>query len=340
MSVPVIAFFNSKGGVGKTTLVYHLAWMFADLGLSVVAADLDPQANLTAAFLDDHAVEKIWEENAELMIYGCLMPLIEGTGDVAQPALFRISDGLALIGGDLRLSSLEEEFASGWAQRLSGSRHAFLVTSALWRIIQEAAKRANANLVVVDLGPNLGSLNRSALVSTDWVVIPISLDPYTLPGLKGVGATLRRWRKEWEDRLSRQPMANIQLPSGRMEPLGYVVLQHSVRLDRPVKAYDTWINRIPTEYRENVLFSKGDAASTIQNDTHNLALIRHYRSLVPMAQEARKPVFHLKPADGAIGAHLQAAHEAYNDFKALALRIADGAGIAIPNAEIFFTNPR
>ena len=47
-----IAFFNNEGGVGKTSLVYHLAWMYADLGLSVLAADLDPQANLTTMFLD------------------------------------------------------------------------------------------------------------------------------------------------------------------------------------------------------------------------------------------------------------------------------------------------
>ncbi len=52
MKIPVIAFFNNKGGVGKTTIVYHLAWMFADQNLKVIAADLDPQSNLTAAFLD------------------------------------------------------------------------------------------------------------------------------------------------------------------------------------------------------------------------------------------------------------------------------------------------
>jgi len=45
-----IAFFNNKGGVGKTTLVYHLAWMFADMGHDVIAADLDPQSNLTSMF--------------------------------------------------------------------------------------------------------------------------------------------------------------------------------------------------------------------------------------------------------------------------------------------------
>ena len=62
MSTPVIAFFNNKGGVGKTSLVYHLAWMYAELGTRVVAVDLDPQANLTAAFLDEDRLEELWPD--------------------------------------------------------------------------------------------------------------------------------------------------------------------------------------------------------------------------------------------------------------------------------------
>ena len=57
--VRTIAFFNNKGGVGKTTLVQHLAWMYAELGLSVVAADLDPQANLSAVLLDEDRLEAL-----------------------------------------------------------------------------------------------------------------------------------------------------------------------------------------------------------------------------------------------------------------------------------------
>ena len=57
MSIPVLTFFNNKGGVGKTSLVYHLAWMLNDLGHRVLACDLDPQANLTAAFLDEERLE-------------------------------------------------------------------------------------------------------------------------------------------------------------------------------------------------------------------------------------------------------------------------------------------
>jgi chromosome partitioning protein len=48
-----IVFFNNKGGVGKTSMVFHLAWMFRDMGHSVLAVDLDPQSNLTSIFLDD-----------------------------------------------------------------------------------------------------------------------------------------------------------------------------------------------------------------------------------------------------------------------------------------------
>jgi cellulose biosynthesis protein BcsQ len=73
VSVPTIAFFNNKGGVGKTSLVYHLAWMYDELGLSVVAADLDPQASLTAGFLDEERLEEVWPDGSHRMtIYGCI----------------------------------------------------------------------------------------------------------------------------------------------------------------------------------------------------------------------------------------------------------------------------
>ncbi len=58
-----VGFFNNKGGVGKTSIVYHLAWVFADLGVNVVAADFDPQANLTSMFLEEERLEKLWPES-------------------------------------------------------------------------------------------------------------------------------------------------------------------------------------------------------------------------------------------------------------------------------------
>lgn len=51
-----IAFFNNNGGVGKTSLVYHLSHMFTERGISVLAVDLDPQANLTSMFINDERI--------------------------------------------------------------------------------------------------------------------------------------------------------------------------------------------------------------------------------------------------------------------------------------------
>ena len=45
-----IAVFNNKGGVGKTTLTYHLGCALAELGHKTLLVDLDPQSNLTLFF--------------------------------------------------------------------------------------------------------------------------------------------------------------------------------------------------------------------------------------------------------------------------------------------------
>ncbi len=105
------------------------------------------------------------------------------------------------------------------------------------------------------------------------------------------------------------------------------MLQHSVRMDRLVRASDRWIASIPGDYR-NAVLGEADTESTLASeDPYRLALIKHYRSLMPMAQEVHKPIFHLKPADGAIGAHVRAVQSAYIDFKQLALAIAERVGL-------------
>ncbi|MFV0437190.1 MAG: hypothetical protein ACK5PS_07350 [Desulfopila sp.] len=89
-----------------------------------------------------------------------------------------------------------------------------------------------------------------------------------------------------------------------MQVIGYLCQQHSVRLDRPVKAYDKWVKRIPNVYREAVLGEAPSKTIKQENDPYCLATIKHYRSLIPMAQEHRKPIFNLTSADGAIGVNV------------------------------------
>lgn len=331
MSTTVIAFFNNKGGVGKTSLVYHLAWMLADLGVRTLAADLDPQANLTAAFLDEDQLLEIWPEGDHPdTIHGGVQPLLKGVGDIAAPHLQQIEDLLALLAGDLALSGFEDELSAQWPDCLDRKERAFRVISAFWRILQSSATRHQADVVLVDLGPNLGAINRAALISADYVVVPLSPDLFSLQGLRNLGPRLREWRVQWEERLTKNPAPDLKLPSGRMKPTGYIIMQHAMRLDRPVKAFERWIAHIPEIYRKYVLDEPGGQGISINNDPHRLALLKHYQSLMPLAQESRKPMFHLKPADGAGGAHIQAVKNVYQDFQHLAHELARRTGIALP----------
>lgn len=339
MTSPVLTFFNNKGGVGKTSLVYHLAWMFAALGKCVLVSDLDPQANLTAAFMDEDRIEEIWNgQNIGSTIYHCVKPLT-GVGDIAEPVLQKIAQHLYLLPGDVSLSGYEDSLSAEWPNSMGDNNlyRPMRILSSFWQVLQMASQKVQADIILVDIGPNLGAINRSVLIATDYVTIPLGADLFSLQGLKNLGPTLKNWKNLWQKRLDnwnsgseKDHYSDFKLPHGKMQPVGYLCQQHGIRLDRPVKAYDKWVQRIPGVYREHVL-SENPAANDMhqEDDPYCLATIKHYRSLVPMAQEHRKPIFNLTSADGAIGSHANAVQEAKADFKHLAQVIAEKIGIKI-----------
>ncbi len=332
MSVPVLTFFNNKGGVGKTSLVFHLSWMLSEMGKRVVAIDLDPQANLTSAFLSEDDLETLWNPDdtsaRSNTIYQCVRPLTE-VGDILAPQTQRINSRLHLVPGDLALAGFEDFLSQEWSHALgSGALYRpFRLLTSFWQVGQLAAKQHDADIILADVGPNLGAINRSALIGTDHVVIPLAADLFSLQGLRNLGPTLVRWRSEWRKRTENWDTPAFSLPAGAMQPLGYILMQHSERLSRPVKAYTKWAERIPATYRQSVLNDSSEAPVP-PTDPHCLARLKHYRSLVPMAQEVRKPIFRLTAADGAIGNHSYAVRDARDDFEAVARTILAGIGFA------------
>jgi len=313
-----IIFFNNKGGVGKTTLVYHFTWMLAELGHRCLAVDLDPQANLTSMFLQDEELERIYSQdtNRETLLTG-IKPLDRGIGDIAPVKIHEVDTNIGLLAGDLELSLFEDKLSSNWSKCIDGDEAAFRIVTSFHRIIREEAKRYGAEYCIIDVGPNFGALNRATLITADYVVVPMAADLFSLQGLKNLGDRLSSWKAEWSDRFSRNKAKDISLPNGLIKPLGYVVMQHGIKESRPVKSYLKWANRIPEVFEEYVLKTALSPDKTVENDDNCLALLKHYHSLIPMAMEARKPIFLLKPAEGAIGAHYQAVLRAYQDFKSL-----------------------
>jgi len=336
--VKTIAFFNNKGGVGKTSLVYHLAWMLSLLRQNVIVADLDPQANVTSMCLAPDLIETIWEGKNRRTIYGAVRPLMSGTGDIVVPDPVRIADHLYVIPGDLELSLFEDQLSETWSKCLDGDERSFRVTAAFHRVLSASAAKSDSTICLIDVGPNLGAINRASLVAADFVIVPIAPDLFSIRGLANVGPTMKRWRQDWRKRLDEWPSAlDFQKPPGTMHPLGYIISRYTIFASGPVWAYQRWLDRAPGIYRSAVEGDDAPEGLTVDTDDRRIAQLKDYRSLMAMAQEARKPMFLLRSADGAIGGHLSAVRECGRDFEKLAREVLRRADLAegVPRKALF-----
>lgn len=115
-----------------------------------------------------------------------------------------------------------------------------------------------------------------------------------------------------------------------MAPVGYVLMQHAERLGSPTKAYARWQARLPGAYWQSVLGQRHEPDAGA--DANQIQRIKHYRSLMPMAMEARKPMFALTSADGAIGAHQSSVQQCRSDFASLCQQIGNRVGLSLSAA--------
>ena len=249
-----IALFNNRAGVGTTSLVYHLAWMFADQGRRVIAADLDPQASLSGMFLTEETMEEVSNDPARRTVNDDVAPLFDGTGDIAsEPHVEEVSERIGLLIGDLGLSTQEDDLWNQWSLCLDGDSRAFRITTAFARLIDRAGTQFEADLALVDVSPSLGPLNRASLVACNYAIIPLAPDLFSLQGLRNVGPALRTWREAWSERRTRKTAElKLDLPQGSMTPAGYIIMGQSVRINRP-RPFGRWIEESPGEYRQSVV---------------------------------------------------------------------------------------
>jgi chromosome partitioning protein len=307
-----LAFFGSKGGVGKTTLVYHLAWMFAEHGVRTLAVDLDPQASLSALFLDDDRLGDVWKSPS------------------GAPHIERVTDALHLVVSDIALSTCEDSLSESWSKCVEAQKSAFSATLAFHQMIANAMAQTASKIVLIDLGSNFGAINRSALLATDGIILPIAPDLLSIKRLKSAGTVLERWRDQWAERMSIASTIEdlAALPSGEMDTEGYVIVEPGLATRQSTASHRHWLNQIPQAYDE---FIMRDASANTppepESDPNRLGTINHYFSLMPLAKQARKPMFSLKPADGAIGSHVEAVQACYRRFFELASTIAAKNGI-------------
>lgn len=331
-----LVLFDNKGGVGKTTLTFNIAHMMAREGWRVAVLDYDPQCNLTAIFLDEEQLMSCWQADSSegATVAACLELVRRGKGDVRSPQLIDVAPGLWLLPGHLSLSRFEQTLAEEWPKTMGSNNERSLdVTTALDLLSNLAAQRVDADVLMIDVGPSLGALNRAALLACDHVILPLAPDLFSLQGLENVGLALGEWRHDWQlvrdHHLKNRPQAHY--PSHDFMPVGYIMQQHLARVDRPVTAYASWAEQIPGTFREKVLGEDPPSRRVrIDRDPYCIARIKHFASLVPYAQQARKPMFDLRRADGVSGGQTKAVLECRAEFEHLVDEIAKRTGIPRP----------
>lgn len=328
-----IAFFGNKAGVGTSLVVYHLGWMYAKLGHDVLVVDMDPQAGLTEYFLDENRLEQLWGNGDGRTVYDAVLEA-SGPGarvDSARPSFEDIADGLALLPGDLALAGAEDDLAVHWQECRDGRPEALRATAASYLAVRRAARQANASLIIIDAGSNLGAVARAAMLAADDIVVTVAPGPASLRGLANFGLVLRRWHREWQDHLSCAPdsMESADLPVGTLNAAGYVVWQRSLRLDRPIMRRLPWLQRIPGDFRRHVLDDDSDVGLWVDDDPYCIGNLTYYLGLMPLAHDAKKPVFDLKPGDGLIGDHMPVVFDRYREYRDVALRLGERCGMPV-----------
>lgn len=307
-----IAFFNNKGGVGKTSLVYHTGWMLTQLGHRVLMVDLDPQSNLSAMSLNAERLEELWTNvPRSKTIFGAIEPLFNGTGDVEEPHVELLNDRLGLIVGHLALSRTEDDFTVEWSRCLEGKERAFKVTTAFWRTIKMAAQKHQAEFVLIDVSPNLGAINRAALLAADHIITPVTPDLFSLQGLRNLGPTLKQWRRTWMQAKTQAPKSMGELPNGTMKPSGYVLMSFS-------KPQDRVLGLLPTVYKESVLEDRSPSLTE-----NKIGQVYYYGNLMPVAMETKRPMFLLKENGKSILGYPFTVRECYDKFKVLTQSIIE-----------------
>jgi chromosome partitioning protein len=164
--VSVVAVFNQKGGVGKTTTTFNLAAALARSGRNPVAIDLDPQGHLSLAM----GVKSVPGSQS---IFSCFE-----SGTPLERLVREVPPGIRLIPASLDLSKIDALYGAdqGITRRLQGG-----LAEAGW---------GGAMPVIMDCSPMLGVLTLNALMAAERVLIPLSADYLSLQGVHRINTAL------------------------------------------------------------------------------------------------------------------------------------------------------
>jgi cellulose biosynthesis protein BcsQ len=216
----IIAFYNNKGGVGKTTVTSHFCDKLT-LSHKVLLVDLDSQLNLSSFYLKrvahlnltDANVHTYWGQNqsiANILNDDSNTILVKWYRRMlSRPAaneleVMQVSENLGLIPGDPRVFMI--------AERLSGAFYSSVIDEVRMRSIRSLllaiGEHHGFDYVLVDLSPSADIVNQNVLMLSDYWILPSNYDNYSMLTYKN----LAMWAVDWKARHSYAHGDNFKAP--------------------------------------------------------------------------------------------------------------------------------
>jgi cellulose biosynthesis protein BcsQ len=341
-----VAMFNNKGGVGKTTLLCNLAaYLALSLNKRVLVVDCDPQCNTTQLIMGEtFASSFYWDDDHEEVattIFDLLQPIQDGDADIANTFTpidrARNRFGVDLIAGHPSLSFLEDKLSSAWGEVSAGEMGGYRKTNWARNLCQRFG--VAYDVILFDVGPSLGAINRSVLLGCDYFVTPMGTDIFSILGIRNISKWLSEAIRTYEHGITRCEertpggLARYAIPTAPSISngfAGYTLNQYltkskggqRIATDR----YEEILRKVPAEI-EDLKLKFGMPALTTENA--KLGDVPHMYSLIPLAQTRAAPIIALAGRDGIVGSQYKMVESYEAILKIIAVNFARNVGLEI-----------
>lgn len=320
----IISLFNHKGGVSKTTTVFHLGWKMARLGKKVLIVDADPQCNLTGLTLgleDYDSLFKFYDSKQNTDIFNSLAPTFAiesgasiGGVHVKTSITETKNENLFVLAGNIRFSEIDTQIAT--ALTSSGTIPILRTfVGAFNNLIKRISNEHDIDVVLVDMSPSVSATNQCILMSSDYFIIPLSPDFYCYQAIDSLSHVLPQWAS---DIGSFKGKGDFSLPEHPPQMLGFITQNYRIYTTdgngddsgqkQMAKAYSEWLEKIKGVTAHTLVPSLKKAGMIVEEQTfrdcvkydapYNLAGIQNFSGLIPVSQKLSKPIFELTASDG------------------------------------------
>lgn len=152
----IIAVLNQKGGVGKTTTTINLAAYLAKSGKTILVVDADPQGNATSGL----GINK----NVDATTYQVLLGIVKPEQAITETAFA----GINIMPANTNLAAAETELIDQPEREIK---------------MKDVLKNLHYDFILIDCPPALSLLTINALVSANWLLVPVQAEYYAMEGL-------------------------------------------------------------------------------------------------------------------------------------------------------------